>query len=128
MKYEENSKDTLAARKMNKGVLEQMKPETLPEAKITKPKLSSFEYITRKQGSLEKMIMMGKIEGSGKRPNRRWIDFIKEALGMSLQELSRAAEDRTLWTSLTRGFPRVRADQQHITHTKKSGVGGSQSI
>ena len=30
----------------------------------------------------------------------RWIDSIKEAIGMSLQELSRAAEDRASWTSL----------------------------
>ena len=33
------------------------------------------------------------------RPDRRWADFIKEAISKSLQELSRAAEDRTLWTS-----------------------------
>ena len=46
--------------------------------------------------------MLGKVEGSRKRgrPNMRWIDSIKEAIGMSLQKLSRAVEDRRLWTSL----------------------------
>lgn len=44
--------------------------------------------------------MLEKIEGSRKRgrPNVRWIDSLKEAIGMSLQELSRAV-DRTLGTS-----------------------------
>ena len=56
----------------------------------------------RVQDSLEKAIMWGQLEGSGKRgrPNRRWVDSVKEAPGMNPQELSRAVEDRTLWTSL----------------------------
>lgn len=68
---------------------------------MAKPKVS-FGHITRRQGSLEKRIMLGKIEGSRKRvrPNRRWIDSIKEARGRSLQELSRVIEDWMLWTSL----------------------------
>ena len=51
----------------------------------------------RRQDSLEKTIMLGKVESSRKRgrPNMRWIDFIKEAIGMSLQELSKVVEDRT---------------------------------
>ena len=45
---------------------------------------------------MEKAIMQGKVEGSRKtgRPNMRWVNSIKEAIGMSLQELSRAVEDR----------------------------------
>lgn len=45
---------------------------------------------------MEKTIMLRKTEGSRKRgrPNMRWIDFIKEAVGTNLQELSRAAEDK----------------------------------
>lgn len=43
---------------------------------------------------MDDTIMLGKIEG---RPNMKWIDSIKEAIGMSLQELHRAVEDRTLW-------------------------------
>ena len=47
---------------------------------------------------------LGKIEGSRKRgrPNRRWTDCIKEAIGLCLQELSRAVEDRTLIHRVTR--------------------------
>lgn len=64
---------------------------------MTKPKLSYFRHIMKKQGSLEKTIMQGKIEGSRKRarPNMRWTDCKKEALVMSLKQLSRAIVDIT---------------------------------
>lgn len=50
----------------------------------------------------KKQQFWGNIEGSRERgrSNLRWFDCIKEAIGLSLQELSRAVEDRTLWTSL----------------------------
>ena len=61
-------------------------------------KVSYFRSIMRRQGSLEKKIKLEKVKGSRKRgrPNMRWIDSIKEAIHMSLWELSRAVEDRTL--------------------------------
>lgn len=77
---------------------------------MTKLKLSYLRHIRRRQGSLETTIMLRKIEGSKKRerPNMRWIDTIKEAIGTSLQELSRAVEDGTLWAALNHRLPRVR--------------------
>ena len=67
------------ARKMDKWVLEQIKPELLMKTKMIKLRLSFFEHIMRKQDSLEKAIMLGKVEGSRKRgrPNMRWIDSVK---------------------------------------------------
>ena len=55
-----------------------------------------------KAGFFGKDNIAGKVEGrrTRGRPNRRWIDSLKEAVGMSLQKLSRAAGDRTLWTAL----------------------------
>ena len=58
---------------------------------------------------MEKTIMLRKTEGSRKRgrPSVKWIDFTKEGIGKSLQEeLSRAVEDRTLWTSLVHRIAR----------------------
>ena len=74
-----------------------IKPETSLEAKRTNLKLSYFGHITRRQGSLEKTIMVGKQKAAGTEgdPNVRWMDSIKEATGTSLQELGRAAGDRT---------------------------------
>ena len=73
-----------SARKMNKWVLEQIKPKLVLEAKMTELRLSHLGYITRRQESLEKIIMLGKVEGSGKRgrPNTRWTDSLKEAMGV----------------------------------------------
>lgn len=77
---------------------------------MTKLKIFYFKHIMKRQAPLEKMTMLGKIEGSGKRSNMRWIDFIKEAVGLSLQDPSRAVEGGTLWMSLIHGSPGVRAD------------------
>ena len=99
---------------------EQIKPETLLEAKITKLKLSYFRHIMISQCSLGKTIMSGKTGDSRKNggPNVRWIDSIKEARGMSLQVLRKAVKDRTLWTALM-GLPGIGADSMacntHIT-------------
>lgn len=60
--------------------------------------MSYFRHIMRRQGYLEKKIILENIRGSrkGGRPNMRQVNFIKEAMGVNLWELSRAAEDRTL--------------------------------
>ena len=64
---------------------------------MLKLRLSYFGDIMRRQDSLEKTIMLGKVEGRMKRGplNMRCFDSLKEAAGFSLQELSRAVEDRT---------------------------------
>ena len=54
------------ARKMNKCVLDQIKPELSVEAKMFKVGLSYFGHITRRQDSVEKTIMWGKVEVSRK--------------------------------------------------------------
>ena len=66
--------------------------------KCFKQGLAYFEPIMRRQGFLEKT-MLRKVEGSRKRGQRnvRWISSLKEATGLSVQELSRAVEKRTFW-------------------------------
>ena len=93
---------------MNKWVLEQIKPELSLEAKMVKLRLSSFGHVMRRQDSLEKTIILGKVEGSRKRgrPNMSWIYSIKEAIGMCLQELSKAIENKVVWASLIHRVPR----------------------
>lgn len=77
--------DLLDCQKDN-WVREQINPETLLEAKITKLMLASCRHIIRRRGSLENTIIPGNIERSRKRgrPNARWTDFIEEARGRSL--------------------------------------------
>lgn len=66
--------------------------------KMTKLKVPYFGHIMKSQVSLEKTMMLRKIEGSRTRetPNMSQIDSITESTGSRLQELSRAAQDRTL--------------------------------
>ena len=67
---------------------------------------------------MEKTVMLETMGSSRKdgRPNVRRIDNIKEAVGVSLQELSRAGEDRTVWTSVMHSVPEVGVHVKH-THT-----------
>ena len=90
-----------AARKSNKCVLDQVKPELSLEANIMKLRLSYSGHIMRRQDSLEKIIMLRRVEGSRKRerPNIRWIDFLMEPTCLNLQELSREVAHRTFWRS-----------------------------
>ena len=107
--------DALGHRKLNRWVLMQRKPETSLEGKTTNLKLYYFKHIMRRQGSLEKAVMLGNMEGSRKRgrSNMRWIDCVKETTDLSLQELSRATEGGT---QLIRRVARSQT-QYHITHT-----------
>ena len=83
--------ESWTARKTNKWVLDQIKLELSLEAEMLKRRLSCFGHILRRQDSLEKTIMVGKVEGSRRRgrSNTRWTDSLKEATGLSLQELRR---------------------------------------
>lgn len=66
-------------------VLEQIKPGTFLKAELTKRKLSYYEHIKRKQGSLGKTVKLGKTHEAGKEEtDMRWIDSIREAIGMNL--------------------------------------------
>ena len=111
---EESSTDTLDCQKD-----EQVGPGanwawTVTGGKKDKTKAVLLRAHREIQDSLEKTIMLGKVEAAGKEEqNMRWIESIKEATGVSLQRLSRAVEDGTLWTSLihrvTRSWSRLDA-------------------
>lgn len=99
------------ARKMNKQVLEQVKPETSLETKNDKTidKSGLLWEHSEKAGFFENYNNPGKIEGNKKkgRPNMRWIHSMKEAIGGSPQELDWAVEGRTFCTSLIHMVTRI---------------------
>lgn len=66
---------------------------------MTKLRLLYIGYVMRIQDSPEKTITLGNVDSSRKteKPNVTWIDSIKEAMTISLQVMSRAANDRTVW-------------------------------
>lgn len=79
---------------------------------MTQLKLSCLGHPTRRRSSLKKTVMLGKTEGSSKRArlNMREIDSLKEATGLSLQELSRAVETGRCGQHAFMGSPGVGAD------------------
>lgn len=101
-----------AAGKTDERVPDPVKPETSLEAEMTQLKLSYFGHSARRQSSLGKTVMLGKIEASRKRgrPSMRKTNSMKDAVVVSPRELSRAAEDRTPRTCLVHGVTRRVAD------------------
>ena len=79
------------ARKSNQSILKEINPEYLLEGLMLKLKLPYFGHLMRRANSLEKTLMLGKIEG-GRRTGQqrmRWLDDITDSMDMSLSSSGR---------------------------------------
>ena len=78
------------ARRSNQSILKEMNPEYSLEGLLVKLKLQYTGQLMRRADSLEKPLMLGKIEGSRRRGQQRmrWLDGITDSVGMSLGKLS----------------------------------------
>ena len=74
-----------SARRSNQSILKEISPENLLERLMLKLKLQSFGHLMRRTDSLEKTLMVGKIEGRRRgRQRMRWLDGITDSMDMSL--------------------------------------------
>ena len=109
-------------RRVNWSILKEINPEYSLEGLMLKLKLQSFGHMMQRANSLEKTLMLGKIERRRRRGQQRmkWFDSITDLMDMSLNELQDIVKDREAWQAEVHGVAKSRIQQRPNNNSKGS--------
>ena len=103
------------AKRSNQSILKKINPEYSLEGLMLKLKLQFFGYLMQRADSMEKTLMLGKIEGKRRRgqPRMRCLDSITNSVAPILSKLKEIVKDREAWRTAVHGVTKSQIQQSN---------------